>query len=140
MNLNLKFLWDVPLYVSFQTTLVSLNLELCRVSYTLLNPYCSDKVSDFQVKLQKFITNSILIQWPYNLYVWKALNVQFHIKIEPYRFDGCISVRTQRTYGRLEGFHPTALDSMYLLSFLLNLSSIYHIHVKSTIIPHLHST
>ena len=62
-NLNLKFLWNVALYVSFLTKLVSLKLKLYRASYALYN------------KLQKIISHSILIQWPYNLYGWKALNI-----------------------------------------------------------------
>ena len=69
-NLTLKFLWDIPLHVSFQTALVSLNLELCRVSYTLLNSYCPGRNPDFYIKIKKFITNSILIQWPFILYGW----------------------------------------------------------------------
>ena len=38
-NLNLKFLWNITLYVSFLKKIVALNLKLYRVSYTLLNLY-----------------------------------------------------------------------------------------------------
>ena len=118
MNLTLKFLWDISLHVSFQAALVSLNLELCRVSYTILNSYCPGGNLDFQVKLQKFITNSILIQWPYILYGWKALDVQFHIKMDSFRFNGWILIRTIRTHGRHRVFTQQLLDSSYSHPFL----------------------
>ena len=111
VNLTLKFLWNAPSHVSFQTALVSLNLELCRVSYTLLNPCYPGGNSDFQVKLQKFITKSILTQCPYNLYLWKPLDVQFHIKMNSFRFDGQISVRTRQMYGCRGVFTQQLLDS-----------------------------
>ena len=84
---TLKFLWDVPLHVNFQIALVALNLELCRVSYTLLNSYYLEKDPEFHAKLQKFITNSILIQWLI-FYMVGNLRCLFHVKIDSLSSDG----------------------------------------------------
>ena len=77
---TLKLLWDVSLCVIFLTKLIALNLKLYRANYTLHKSLQSDMGVETQGKFQKIISHSILIQWPYNLYGWKALDVQFILK------------------------------------------------------------
>ena len=88
-NLNLKFLWHITLYVNFLKKFVALNLKLCRVIYILSNPYESESWTGFKGLPQIFISHSIQIQWPYNLYGQRALDVQFHLKFVSSNYNVC---------------------------------------------------
>ena len=73
--MNLKFLWYEYLYVSSLNKLVALNMKLYRVRYALHNPYWLEHGTYFKALFQKFISPLFQVQWAYNLYGWKALNI-----------------------------------------------------------------
>ena len=117
--MSLKFLWHKHLFVRFLKKLVALNLKLYRERYALHNPYWSEQWAGFKRLLKKFITLSFQVQWSYNLYDQKSLNVQFHLKMVSLNFDLCRSKRTIRRTDGSQGFSFQQSSLSSFLSFLL---------------------